>query len=382
MGGLDVRTQLELSLLWNRHDMADQVLRKNKDQIDMRDIEEFLTKSLIENKLEFVKIFAEIVTLPNFLTKGKLEELYNDTLKFSTEKFLLETLETKEGKKHIPRRTLEDIQSALLKVSNIDYDPQYSMIERTDPSKDAVNNILSKKKRRNNNNKIHHAQELSSNQSYLQTFRHPERELFVYSLLFIRPEASEYFWEDMLCKTSAALFAILVSKTILNSSGVRVDINLQIKVENMHDLYEFRAKGILNTCYDSDAKRCQTVLKAEHEPWGSKTCLDLAIRADCKDFIAQSGCQTLVRQVWLGKLSDRNPYWRIVGAALIPFFVYALWFKVDVSIEQAELEQDRKRLNQDDSETNGILKNNNKGDIAIQKDSPTRPETAELQVEN
>ena len=344
MGGLDVRTQLELSLLWNRHDMAEQVIRKNKETIDIRDIEEFLTKSLIENKLEFVKIFVEIVTLSNFLTKGKLEELYNDTLKFSSDKFLLETLETKEGKRHTARRELEDIQSALLMVSNINYSPQYSMVERTETSKDVINSLLSKKKRRNNNNKIHHAQELSTTQSYSQTFRHPERELFVFSLLFIRPQTSEYFWEDMLCKTSAALFAILVSKKILNSSSVRVDINLQLKVESLLANYEFKAIGILNTCYDISAKTCQTVLKVQHDSWGKKTCLDLAEKADCKEFIAQSGCQTLVREVWLGKLSDRNPLWKIIGATFAPMFVYALWFKFDVSVEQAEIEQDRRKL--------------------------------------
>ena len=313
MGDLDVAAQLELSLLWNRSDMTDQILRNNKNFKD-EIIEKLFTKSLIENKIECIKIFAELIDLENFLTKAKLGEIYQETLRVSNESFLRDILELKEGKRHLenllsdiqlkPEKILRVIQLALQLLTNIEFTKK------------------------------------SSKESGTEKFKNPEHELFVYSLLFIRLETSEFFWENMLCKTSSAVFAVLISKSILNSSSVRGDRNLHARVQNMHENYERQAKGVLNSCYVNSVERCQTIITVEHESWGSKNCIELAIQADCKEFIAHSGCQTLLKKVWRGVLYD-NPVWKIIGATIIPFLVLLVVYKEDVIKERAKRDQGR-----------------------------------------
>ena len=349
MGGLDVRTQLQLSLLWNRDDMAQEVIAKNRKNLDSRDLDEFLAQALVDNKLEFVKLFFERVPIVSFLTKVKLEELYFDTMQVSNNKFLLETLETFEGKKHKTKRTLDDIKDALLMKANVPYSPRHILRDQKDTARGSsksshvIGLIV--------NGSTSLAKQLKDARCRINWdyFEDPERELFVYSLLFMRHDMSVYFWEDMPCKTSGALFAILLTKTMMESSAVKVDINLQNAVENMQKDYEQKAIGILNACYAVNSKTSHILLKVQHDCWGKKTCLDLAEKADAKTFIAQSGCQTLVREVWLGKISDRNPTWKIIVAALAPIFVYGIWFKSDVKKELQNLEINRKHAKEGES---------------------------------
>ena len=340
MGGLDDgkagSKQLYFSLLWNRHDMAADIMTKNN--VGNEDIEKFLTIALIENKQEFVKMFTEITDLRDFLTKKKLEELYSDTLKTqkenSIEKFLQKFLKPKEGGKI----GLESLTKKLSDISNIYYNPVHfddsKNVQATEKSIEKSSAI--KKSPIGLAEKVTECAEPAKSDS--QFFLRPERELFVYSLLFVRPEASEYFWEDMTCKTSAAIFAVLISKTILKSREIRDDSNLQSRVVKLLENYKFKATGILNTCYGESAELSQQILQLKHEPWGSKSCLELATQADYKDFIAQSSCQTLIQEVWLGKLRDCNPLWKIIGASLVPFFVPFLSFKGTVS-DEAEKKQ-------------------------------------------
>ena len=304
LGKLTVRIQLELSVLWNRNDIAYQILSKN-DKGAFKDIEEFLTKSLVDNKLDFIKVFVEKINLNSYLTKRKLEILYNETLNHSTNKFLSESLKKRENNKTCPlTTTLDEIRRAFLLAYNIKYNPQFAN-EKTDQPSDT------------------------------DTFKHPEIELFVYSLLFVRLETSEFFWNAISSKASSALFAVLVLKAILNYSGTRLDMKLQLKIQAMLKIFEGRATGIVNYCNDISTETCHKILKAEHPTWGEKACLDLAVQADCKDFIAQSGCQTLVREVWLGELSDRNAPWKVSLAAAIPLLVpLLLEFKNDASNER------------------------------------------------
>ena len=307
LGELTVRTQLELSVLWNRNDIAYQILSKN-DKGSIEDIEEFLTESLVDNKLDFIKVFVEKINLNSYLTKGQLEKLYIKTLNHSTNKFLLESLKKRKSNKTYPlellgAKTFDKIRRAILLAYNIKYIPQFAN-EKTDQPSDT------------------------------DIFKYPEIELFVYSLLFVRLETSEFFWNAISSKASSALFAVLVLKAILNYSGTRLDMKLQLKIQAMLKIFEGRATGIVNYCNDISTETCHKILKAEHPTWGEKACLDLAVQADCKDFIAQSGCQTLVREVWFGELSDRNAPWKVFMAAAIPLLVPLLEFKNDAPNER------------------------------------------------
>ena len=71
------------------------------------------------------------------------------------------------------------------------------------------------------------------------------------------------------------------------------------------------AIGVLNECYNEDEERTALILVRELPNWGYQTCLNVAVSADNKNFIAHSGVQNLLTEIWMGKLSDENNYWKV-----------------------------------------------------------------------
>ena len=316
--------QLSLSIKWNQPKIAEKILASQiiKESTDkMTSIENFLENSLIGNKIEFVKIFAEFVNWDTFLTEQKLAKLYKDSLQLVTsEKYLQKVLKISDIQK-CNQPSLKSIQDAIRMFTNTDYTPE--CLKGTPES--STSTLTSRK-------------------------RQPHIDLFVYSIVFARSEASEFFWTMLPCKTSAALFAALVLKTILKSTAASLDMDLQCRIEILSKTYEEKAKEIMNNCYKVNAEHCHSMLKVEHDSWGKKTCLDLAIQAHCRSFLAQDGCQTLFRKFWLGEVSDRNHVWKIIGATLLPIFVILLLFDDDDSSEKAKLDDQRKKTSENVNE--------------------------------
>ena len=78
-----------------------------------------------------------------------------------------------------------------------------------------------------------------------------------------------------------------------------------------HREYEELAIGVLNECYNDDPERTSVVLVREQEEWGNVTNLATAKHAENRNFIAHSGVQNLLTEIWNGKLSDENNYWLV-----------------------------------------------------------------------
>ena len=70
--------------------------------------------------------------------------------------------------------------------------------------------------------------------------------------------------------------------------------------------YEELAIGVLNECYEEDEERSALLLVCELPFWGMSTCLTLAVNAQDMHFIAHSGVQNLLNQIWMGKISEET----------------------------------------------------------------------------
>ncbi|TNN03106.1 hypothetical protein fugu_000135 [Takifugu bimaculatus] len=62
--------------------------------------------------------------------------------------------------------------------------------------------------------------------------------------------------------------------------------------------YERHATGVFSEGYKSDEARSQTLLVHVSSRWGRTTCLQLALEANAKDFVAHSGVQALLTKIW------------------------------------------------------------------------------------
>ena len=72
--------------------------------------------------------------------------------------------------------------------------------------------------------------------------------------------------------------------------------------------------GVLSECYATDDQKAQDLLVRELIHWGDATCILIAVKADNKDFISQTACQSLLNSIWMGKMMQENKTWKVGGA--------------------------------------------------------------------
>ncbi|CDQ92707.1 unnamed protein product [Oncorhynchus mykiss] len=80
--------------------------------------------------------------------------------------------------------------------------------------------------------------------------------------------------------------------------------------------------GVFSECHCCDEERAQRMLIRISSSWGQTTCLRLALEADDKSFVAHSGVQALLTQIWCGELAADNPLWRVLLCMLFFPLIY------------------------------------------------------------
>ena len=69
--------------------------------------------------------------------------------------------------------------------------------------------------------------------------------------------------------------------------------------------------GVLSECYSTHERKAQDLLVRELVHWGEATCMLIAVKADNKQFISQTACQSLLNTIWMGKMMQENGTWRV-----------------------------------------------------------------------
>ena len=77
-------------------------------------------------------------------------------------------------------------------------------------------------------------------------------------------------------------------------------------------LFEERATGVLDECFEENEKLSQKLLLRELDHHGNLTCLDLAVSGDSQDFIAHEACQLLLTRLWMGALAMNTTSFKVI----------------------------------------------------------------------
>ncbi|XP_055727936.1 transient receptor potential cation channel subfamily M member 2 isoform X3 [Salvelinus fontinalis] len=167
-----------------------------------------------------------------------------------------------------------------------------------------------------------------------ETFRDPGGDLFLWAILQNKKELAEIAWEQSRDCMSAALAASKILKKLAEEGAEEED-----EAEEMRELakhYERHAIGVFSECHCCDEERAQRLLIRVSSSWGQTTCLRLALEADDKSFVAHSGVQALLTQIWCGELAADNPLWRVLLCMLFFPLIYTgfLGFRRDESIQR------------------------------------------------
>ncbi|XP_016519296.1 transient receptor potential cation channel subfamily M member 2-like [Poecilia formosa] len=167
------------------------------------------------------------------------------------------------------------------------------------------------------------------------------RDLFLWAVVQNNKELAEIAWDQCGDCISAALAASKILKKMAQ------DVNDADDSQEMLELashYEDRAIGVFSECYKNDEVRAQKLLVRVSRYWGRTTCLRLALEADDKNFVAQSGVQDLLTKIWCGELSVNNPVWRVLVCMVFFPLIYTkfLAFRRD-EVTQSKTEKEKEK---------------------------------------
>ncbi len=110
---------------------------------------------------------------------------------------------------------------------------------------------------------------------------------------------------------SDCLHIISISKEVMGpkSFNIQQSLNVLYLHFSLHFTcifvsrhFENLAVGVLSECYTSDEKKARLILVRESRSYGQATNVILGVEADNKKFIAHPACQSLLNNVWMGRM--------------------------------------------------------------------------------
>uniref|UniRef100_A0A8C7KTJ9 Transient receptor potential cation channel, subfamily M, member 2 n=1 Tax=Oncorhynchus kisutch TaxID=8019 RepID=A0A8C7KTJ9_ONCKI len=315
--------QLELAVAWNRVDIAKTDIFTEDSQWKSSDLHQAMFSALLGHKPQFVQLLLENgVCLREFLgDQTTLCDLYTQ---LPTSCFFLRRLAKRiQTEKSRRSQTLSPRGAAgrTISLSHVSDEIRHLLGSFTQPLY-PLPGLHSTRypKEPKEDVAVTVSIKLCQTASGEETFRDPGGDLFLWAILQNQKELAEIAWEQSRDCTSAALAASKILKKLAEEGAEEED-----EAEEMRELakhYETHAIGVFNECHCCDEERAQRLLIRISSSWGQTTCLRLALEADDKSFVAHSGVQALLTQIWCGELAADNPLWRVLLCMLFFPLIY------------------------------------------------------------
>ncbi|XP_022096930.1 transient receptor potential cation channel subfamily M member 2-like isoform X2 [Acanthaster planci] len=264
------QNELLLAVIWNRIHLARKELVTNKnwlDQFQEVQLAEALEYALIHNQYKFVEFFLDrdCIDLQKFLTRDRLVDLYHQVGP-RTLLYKLLTDEKKENGKDLSSKPelnhVGNILKSLVELNS--FSPRYL--------RDSIDD----------------------------TFANPCRELFIWAVLQHHKKMAWVFWKHSGASIGGALMASLLLKSM---SGLVKEPEISLEMFQHGRDFQDRAIEVMNRCYTENQRGTLLLLTQVLPDWGNVTCLELAQAARNKQFIGQAPVQSLLRKLWMGRLS-------------------------------------------------------------------------------
>ncbi|XP_068428649.1 transient receptor potential cation channel subfamily M member 2 isoform X2 [Clinocottus analis] len=344
------KRQLELAITWNRVDIAETEIFTEESQWKSGDLHWAMFSALVGNKPQFVSLLLENgVSVRDFLQDEEtLCELYKQLPSCIFLRKLAKRVHSSShsrGKAFRIRRRAHLGQGEMISMTHVSDEVRHllgSFTHALYPPSIMTYRLNLSASISLSKSPTGSREPLGEDSADAQ--RDPGRDLFLWAVVQNNKELAEIAWE--LCRDcmSAALAASKILKTMAEE-GSDAD-----EAEDMHELanhYEKHAIGVFSECHNSDEERARRLLVRVSPVWGRTTCLRLALEADDKSFVAQSGVQALLTQIWCGELSVDNPVWRVLVCMVFFPLIYTrfLVFRRDEIIHrEAEKKEEIKTV--------------------------------------
>ncbi|XP_040913185.1 transient receptor potential cation channel subfamily M member 2 [Toxotes jaculatrix] len=357
------KRQLELAIAWNRVDIAETEIFTEESQWRSSDLHWAMFSALAGNKPQFVSLLLENgVSLRDFLQEeDTLCELYKQLPNCLFLRKLAKRVHSSRRSRGSPFRGIrhrpDSRQGKMISMTHVCDEVRHLLGSFTQPlyppstMKYHVNMTME-----DTSASVDSRGPVKEDNAEIQ--QDPSRDLFLWAVVQNNKELAETAWEQCRDCISAALAASKILKKMAQE-GSDAD-----KTEDMQELanhYEKHAIGVFSNCHNSDEERAQKLLVRASPFWGRTTCLRLALEADDKSFIAQSGVQALLTQIWCGELSVDNPVWRVMICMVFFPLIYTgfLIFRRDEVIQKEN--EKSEEIKTVESLTGSTLRKNSRG---------------------
>uniref|UniRef100_A0A8C7S1M2 Transient receptor potential cation channel, subfamily M, member 3 n=1 Tax=Oncorhynchus mykiss TaxID=8022 RepID=A0A8C7S1M2_ONCMY len=279
--------QLSLALAWNRVDIARSQIFIYGQQWPVGSLEQSMLDALVLDRVDFVKLLIENgVSMHRFLTLSRLEELYN----------------TRHGPSNTLHHLVRDVKKDDMPI---------------------------RRSRQKTTRKREEEVDIDLDDPEINHFPFPFHELMVWAVLMKRQKMALFFWQHGEEAMAKALVACKLCKAMAHEASEN-DMVDDISQELNHNSREFGqlAVELLDQSYKQDEQMAMKLLTYELKNWSNATCLQLAVAAKHRDFIAHTCSQMLLTDMWMGRLRMRkNSGLKVILGLLLPPSILSLEFK-------------------------------------------------------
>uniref|UniRef100_A0A6Q2ZLT4 Transient receptor potential cation channel, subfamily M, member 3 n=1 Tax=Esox lucius TaxID=8010 RepID=A0A6Q2ZLT4_ESOLU len=307
-------------------------------------LEQSMLDALVLDRVDFVKLLIENgVSMHRFLTLSRLEELYNTRHGPSNTLYHL-VRDVKKG--NLPpdyRISLIDIGLVIEYLMGGAYRCNYTRKRfRTlyhnlfGPKRPKALKLLGmeddmpiRRGRQKTTRKREEEVDIDLDDPEINHFHFPFHELMVWAVLMKRQKMALFFWQHGEEAMAKALVACKLCKAMAHEASEN-DMVDDISQELNHNSREFGqlAVELLDQSYKQDEQMAMKLLTYELKNWSNATCLQLAVAAKHRDFIAHTCSQMLLTDMWMGRLRMRkNSGLKVILGLLLPPSILSLEFK-------------------------------------------------------
>ncbi|KAJ8380728.1 hypothetical protein SKAU_G00015060 [Synaphobranchus kaupii] len=380
--------QLSISLAWDRVDIAKKHILVYGQQWKVGSMEQAMLDSLVMDRVGFVKLLIEHgMTMNRFLTVSYMEELYNTQLG-PANNFLYHLVEDVK-KTHLPvgyrvslidvglvieylmgrayrssytrkhfRSTYNRLQSQGKSVSseresgrenvgrfngpsgapgmqpaNDGGDPPRPHFFRTaQPYKRKEKSVFTPKSR------VNKWAETKGPPLFVHTFN----DLFVWAVLMRRQQMALFLWQHGEEAMARAVVACKLYRTMAQEAR---DSNMGDNTAEELKTYSLEfgqlAVELLDQAFRRNERMAMKLLTYEMSDWSNFTCLQMAVSSGLRPFVSHSCTQTLLTDLWMGRLNMRkNSWFKIILSILVPPAIFLLEFKSEAEMSHVPQSQE------------------------------------------
>ncbi|KAI8729643.1 transient receptor potential cation channel subfamily M member 5 [Biomphalaria glabrata] len=380
-------TQLALALAWNRCDIARQQIftLENRSRWSIKDLYDAMFTALVQDRPDFVHLFLDNgVDLRKFLTVKTLWNLYCNCLNVEDDgeaailRYMIMFLKQSwvaylrrqafEEWKDFPKEDiLCSINKAVIHLLGdecfnfyLDGDKYTVRDEKINMEwKGDINTILplmSRMKPQTTEatlpedtgveSKIgsgmqHSESEIHGNLAHMSRsrkiklklkmkesydFDYPERDLFLFAVLFNRRQLADLFLKLGVNHLGTALFGSSLLKALSEKADTDEETNTSLDLMQHSQTLENLAVSILDVCYLRNKVNTHMLLCRKIKELGDSALLIMADRQKLMDFAEHSSCQTKLTNIWKGSLAPHTSQLKILFTIFFPPLIYFLKF--------------------------------------------------------